>query len=104
MVEYHDKNYVGENIIVVGCGPIDHDKLVTDVERCIKVSKSKAAPNKIENLNKPVFQYGVTALESDLTDKVNVATIFEAPSYFDNRFFSYLLLQRIIGDKPETDL
>jgi predicted Zn-dependent peptidase len=100
IVEYHDKNYVGENIIVVGCGPIDHDQLVDDVQKYLKVGKSKAAPNSAVNFAKPAFQYGVTALESDLTENINVAAIVEAPSYFDTRFFSYLLLQRIIGDKP----
>jgi predicted Zn-dependent peptidase len=28
VVDYHNKNYVSENIIVVGCGPIEHDKFV----------------------------------------------------------------------------
>jgi hypothetical protein len=30
--------------------------------------------------------------------------MYEAPSFFDNEFFTYLLLQRILADRPETEL
>ena len=33
-----------------------------------------------------------------------MVTVYEAPSFFDNSFFCYLLLQRIIADRPDTDL
>jgi hypothetical protein len=33
-----------------------------------------------------------------------MVTVHEAPSFFDNEFFCYLLLQRIIADRPETEL
>jgi hypothetical protein len=51
-----------------------------------------------------VFTSGISALESHLTPLVNMVTVHEAPSFFDNNFFSYLLLQRIISDRPGTDL
>lgn len=59
----------------MGCGPINHDQLVADVQKYLKVMKAKAVHNVGENFAKPTFQYGVTALESDLTDRINVATI-----------------------------
>jgi len=33
-----------------------------------------------------------------------MVTVNEAPSFFDNDFFCYLLLQRIISDRPDTAL
>jgi len=33
-----------------------------------------------------------------------MVAVHEAPSFFDNEFFCYLLLQRIISDRPDTEL
>ena len=56
------------------------------------------------NFLKPIFNEGMLLLESKYTDLVNVAILYEAPSYFDSDFFAFLLLQKILGDKPESDL
>ncbi len=53
---------------------------------------------------KPQFISGVSALESHLTPLVNMVAVHEAPSFFDNDFFCYLLLQRIVSDRPGTEL
>jgi hypothetical protein len=34
---------------------------------------------------------------------VNVTVLFEAPSFFDKDFFSFLLMQRIMGDQPGSE-
>jgi predicted Zn-dependent peptidase len=99
--DYHADNYVGENIIVAAAGNFDHQELHQACERYIAVPKSKAKPTK---LVRPTFTSGISALESHLTPLVNMVTVHEAPSFFDNNFFSYLLLQRIISDRPGTDL
>ena len=33
---------------------------------------------------KPIFMPGISALESHLTDLVNMVAIYDAPSFFDN--------------------
>ena len=33
IVDYHQKNYFGENIIIAGAGNIEHDKLCEYVEK-----------------------------------------------------------------------
>lgn len=101
IVDYHADNYVGENIIVAAAGNINHEELHQACERYIAVPKSK--PKKT-TLAKPVFISGISALESHLTPLVNMVTVNEAPSFFENDFFCYLLLQRIISDRPSTDL
>ena len=39
-------------------------------------------------------------LESNLTNLVNMVIVHEAPSFFESSFFTYLLLQRIVADRP----
>lgn len=97
--QYHNENYVGENIIVVADGDINHDELVKAVEDNFKV------PEKSErkvNLVQPKFCPGLSFLQSNLTDKVNMVIVHEAPSFFDNQFFTYLLLQRMVADRPSN--
>lgn len=104
IADYHDKNYVGSNMIVVGCGPIDHQRLLDYVNKYIKVSKKDPvdSPQKLSNFSKPTFYPGIAAAESDTPGIVHVAALFEAPSFFDQDFFSFMLMQRIIGDQPQT--
>lgn len=103
MIEhYHNQNYVGDNIILVAAGPIDHSQLVHFTQEYIKVPKTAAVPR--PEITRPTFNPGVSFLESHLTNKVNMAAIYEAPSFYDNEFFTYLLLQRILADRPDTEL
>lgn len=46
IVEYHKQNYFGENIIIVGAGGHDHDKLVEIVEKTF--NKFRSNPKKIQ--------------------------------------------------------
>lgn len=101
MIEnYHDTNYVGENIILVASGPINHNQLIESVEKSIKVPKTSATPQ--PKMTKPKFHPGLSCLHSELTEKINMTISYEAPSFFDHEFFTYLLLQRILADRPET--
>lgn len=100
IIDYHQTNYVGENILVIGSGPIQHENLVDFVNKHIKVHAKSTKPFVF---NKPTFQPGVSYLQSHLTNKVNLALINEAPSFFENEFFAYLLLQRIISDRPDNE-
>jgi len=103
MIEnYHNDNYVGDKIILVASGPIEHNRLCEAVEKYIKVSQKAARP--IPELTKPNFHPGLSYAESKLTDMVNMTLTYEAASFFDPEFFTYLLLQRILADRPETEL
>lgn len=79
IAHYHSQNYVGENIIVVGSGEIDHSELMDAVETSFKVPKTSSS--RVE-LQKPKFCPGLSSLHSDLTDKVNMVIVHEAPSFF----------------------
>lgn len=57
--QYHNSNYVGENIVVAAAGDIDHEVLHQACERFIAVPKSKA---KKTALIQPKFNAGISAL------------------------------------------
>ena len=97
--EYHDKNYVGDNIYLVAAGDINHDELVTAVEDSFKVPKSAGEPFVY---TKPKFCPGLSTLRQDGLGYTNMVIVHEAPSFFEHDFFSYLLLQRIVADRPEN--
>lgn len=45
--EYHNRNYVGENIYVVASGDINHDEFAATIENSFKVPKSTTSPAKL---------------------------------------------------------
>ncbi len=63
--QYHNQNYVGEKIILVATGPINHNQLIQFVEKHIKVPKTSPKPE--PKMIKPTFHPGVSFLESNLT-------------------------------------
>jgi predicted Zn-dependent peptidase len=96
--EYHNRNYVGDNIYVVASGDVNHSELVAAVEQSFQVPKSSSLPVQFE---KPKFCPGMSTLQADLK-LTNMVIVHEAPSFFEHDFFSYLLLQRIVADRPEN--
>jgi predicted Zn-dependent peptidase len=63
---------VGENIIVVASGDIDHGELVAAVESNFKVPER--SEKKVE-LVKPTFCSGLSYLQSSLTNMVNMVVV-----------------------------
>lgn len=97
--EYHSRNYVGENIYVVAAGDIDHSQFVKAVENSFRVAQSSSVRTVLE---KPKFCPGLSSLRADSLGHCNMMVVHEAPSFFEHDFFSYLLLQRIVADRPEN--
>ena len=97
IVQYHKENYVGENIIIVASGDINHSEFVEAVEKNFKVPEKSST--KVE-LVKPKFCEGISLLESNHTNLLNMIVVHEAPSFFDSSFLTYLILQRIVSDRP----
>ncbi|KAL4433526.1 hypothetical protein ABPG74_002923 [Tetrahymena malaccensis] len=107
IVDYHQTNYYGENLIVIGCGDHKHEDLVDLVSKHFNKVPRKS-PNPIQNLNnftKPQFCSEFSLIQSDIhPDHLNISFLQEAPSWSDPDYFAFLLIQRIIGDKPESPL
>lgn len=89
---------MGENIYVVAAGNFEHSELVAAVEDSFRVPKSSPFKTVYE---KPIFHPGMSTLKTDLAH-TNMVIVHEAPSFFEHDFFAYLLLQRIVADRPEN--
>lgn len=96
--DYHDRHYVGSNIYLVAAGDINHDELVACVEESFPLPRDTPTPSIYD---KPVFCPGMSTLRQDNLQHTNMVIVHEAPSFFEHDFFAYLLLQRIVADRPE---
>ena len=54
------------------------------------------------NNNKPEYHTDLFSMKSDITDNINMGVFYEAPSWLDPDYYSFVLLQRILGDKPTS--
>ncbi len=106
IVDFHTRNYVGENIIVLGVGDIpEHAAFMELVQRHFGHYPSKAP---FHQRIQPKFHPGISLVKPDLLenppDGVNVGVFFEAANWKDPDYYSFLILQRLIGDKPQHEL
>jgi len=92
VVDFHRNNYVGENIVVVGTGDVDHNKLKEIVRNTFGTLPKQGTPLVSE---KPKFQNLMMRIhEQDIHNQplVKIITFFEAPSHVNEDYFSFLLL------------
>ena len=97
VVNFHEENYFGENMVIVGTGCIHHDHLVDLAEKNFGHVR-KTAPNKIMNMEQCNFNNGLLCVRDEEIDVSNVGVFYNAPSWKDPDFYGFLLLQRIFGE------
>lgn len=94
--DFHSTNYFGDNIVVVGTGNINHEEFVNQVNQHF-ASLPKQTASKIKNKEKAVFTPALLFIRDDEMINSNVAVFYDAPSYKDADFFSFLLLKNMFG-------
>lgn len=106
IIDFHNRNYVGENIIVIGVGDIPPHKVF--MEMVHKYFCAYPAKSAIHQRIKPKFHSGISLVKPDLLenppDGINVGVFFDAANWKDQDYYAFLLLQRLIGDKPQHEL
>lgn len=91
VVDFHKTNYYGENIVIVGTGNVDHNKLVELAQKGFN-SLPQKSPGIVMNTHKPKFHTANFYMRDDQMAQSNVGVFFEAPSWHDEDFYSFLLL------------
>lgn len=109
VVEYHKRNYFGENIIIIGAGDHKHEDLVNMVASHFGSLPQKSplpAPPGLDSMRRPKFcdEFSLIQYEQENPDHLNVSFLQEAPSQVHPDYFPFLLIQRILSDKPESQL
>lgn len=93
VVDFHDRNYFGENMVIVGTGDINHEQLVELCEKNFGGQKFPAKPRQaILNTNRPIFNPALLFIRDDEMVNSNVGVFYDAPSWKDKDFYSFLLL------------
>ena len=93
---FHTNNYYGDNIVVVGAGNIDHNRLVDQVGQAFS-SLPKNTSAQIKNTDRPIYIPALLFIRDDEMVNSNVGVFYDAPSWKDEDFYSFLLMQRIFG-------
>lgn len=106
IVDFHNRNYVGENIIVIGVGDIPPHNVFMDM--VFKKFSGYPAKSEVHQRIKPKFHSGINFVKPDLLenppDGINVGVFYEAANWKDQDYYAFLILQRLIGDKPQHEL
>jgi len=103
IIDYHNKNYHPSNFVIVGAGGHQHEALVESVSKHFANLPQKISELTSSNKEKPTFSNEVVSLQIDSqSEHLNVGIFYEAPAWSDPDYYSFLLLQRIMSDKPES--
>ena len=94
--DFHAANYVGDKLVVVGTGDLDHDAFVDQVEQHFQsLPKSSSVP--VANTERPIYIPAILNLRDDEMVNSNVAVFYDAPSVKHEDYYSFLLLKHIMG-------
>ena len=96
VTDFHTRNYFGENIVVVGAGAVNHQQLVDLVEQHFS-SMPRRSNLQMHNLEKAVFNPGLLMIRDDEMMNSSIGVFYDAPSWKHEDFYSFLMLQRMMG-------
>ncbi|TNV80358.1 hypothetical protein FGO68_gene11189 [Halteria grandinella] len=96
IIDFHTANYYGDNMVVVATGNVNHDEVVEHVEKHFHTLKKKSVKPRA-NSERPVYNPGLLFIRDDEMINSNVGVFYDAPSWKDKDFYSFLLMQRIFG-------
>lgn len=97
ITEFHEQNYVGDNIVVVGSGNVDHDQLVDQVESHFSKIPKTASSGR-NNDERAIYTPSLLFMRDDEMVNSNVGVFFDAPSLTHKDYWGFQMLKHIIGD------
>lgn len=98
IVNYHDANYFGENIIIVGAGDVSHAHLVELANKHFSNCAQKPPEGvKRKGMEKPIYNPGLMMIRDDEMINSCVGVFYDAPSWMHYDYYPFLLLERIFG-------
>jgi processing peptidase subunit beta len=94
---FHASHYVGDNIVIVGAGNINHDEFVNQVENAFQ-GLQKLSSSKKKNTERPIYIPALMFIRDDEMVNSNVGVFYDAPSVKDPDYYAFKLLQNMFGD------
>ena len=81
IVEFHNRMYFGENMMVIGTGNIEHQQLVDLTEEHFGRLQRTNGGQEILNLDTPKFNPGLLYVRDDQMQNQSLGVFFDAPSW-----------------------
>lgn len=94
--EFRSKNYIGDKMVIVGTGAVEHDAFVEQVEAAFGGIQGTGPEQ--ENSDKSVYTPSLLMMRDDEMYNANVGVFFDAPSVNHEDYYSFELLRHMIGD------
>jgi processing peptidase subunit beta len=94
--DFHTANYVGDNIVVVATGDVNHEQIVEQVQQNFS-SLPKSTSVLVKNTEKPIYIPAILMLRDDEMLNANVGVFYDAPSRKHEDYYSFLLLKHMFG-------
>jgi processing peptidase subunit beta len=94
--EYRAANYVGDHIVVVATGDVDHQAVVQQVEQQFG-SLQKSAQQRRHNSEKAIYTPSLQMMRDDEMYNTNVTVFYDAPGYNHRDYWAFELLKEVNG-------
>jgi processing peptidase subunit beta len=95
-----DNYCVGKNLVVVASGDCTHDQ-VTDSVNAAFGQLAQSSGVELANQEKPIYTPSLMFMRDDEMANMNCAVFFNAPTYTDQDYWAFQMIQRLIGDFRE---
>ncbi|CAD8140282.1 unnamed protein product [Paramecium octaurelia] len=95
--QFHKANFVAPNVVVSAAGNVNHEDLVSAVNKSFK-GLGTSAPTEVPNSEKPHATPSIMLMKDDELTNLNVGVFFDAPGWNHPDVFALHYFQRLIGD------
>lgn len=94
--DFHRNHYYGDNLTVVAVGDVNHQQIVDLVEQHF-ASIPKTSSHQATGTEEAVYTPGLLMIRDDEMYNANTGVFFDAPSIKHPDYYSFLLMQHMIG-------
>jgi predicted Zn-dependent peptidase len=94
---FHANNFIGDNMVVVGTGNINHDEFVSQVDQHFS-SLAKQTTAHSKGSEKAVYNPALLFIRDDEMYNSNVGVFYDAPSIKHPDYYAFLLLKHMFGE------
>lgn len=94
---FHRTHFVGPHVVVSAAGNVNHNSLVSAVEKGFS-GLSSQAPAELHNSEKPYATPSIINMRDDELTNLNVGVFFNAPTWTDPDFLAVHFFSKILGN------
>lgn len=96
---FAESNCVGNNLVVVASGDCGEADILGSVERSFRSMVQSSG--ELANTEKPIYTPSLMFMRDDEMANMNVSVFFNAPSWTNEDYWAFLLINRLMGEYRE---